>query len=408
MRDNQKSVAIKKFCFDELFRPVSGDAFLRDFWGSQPLYAPGKNGRFEQLLSWRALNKLLASHRLDHPRIRLAKDGCILDPSQFLRHVRSGRGGLVPRVDPKMLHELLRDGATLVVDDIDELADGVLVVAEEIERRVQEYAQANLYVSWSDTKGFTTHWDNHDVIVLQVHGSKTWRVFRPQEVAPLPGAVGPAPQPNEQPSLSVTLDSGDALYIPRGWWHDAQASGGPSMHLTYGVTKTTGMDFAASLLEQLRSHSEMRMDLPRFASPEQFAAHESRLKQIICDVVGRSRLGEFIDATDARCGLRRRPSLPWAITPSMYPLTEEHIVSWAPTRTLAFESTESGEVTEVAGKRYTFTTSARAILDQMASLGATSIGDLHGVIGKGTMDFESLTEFVLALADEGLATVDLP
>ena len=48
--------------------------------------------------------------------------------------------------------------------------------------------------------------------------------------------VAPNPAPPTRPVWSGALNSGDLLFIPRGWWHDAcipeERDGEGSIHLT--------------------------------------------------------------------------------------------------------------------------------------------------------------------------------
>ena len=38
------------------------------------------------------------------------------------------------------------------------------------------------------------------------------------------------------------LEDGDALYVPRGCWHDVSAVGEESLHLTLGFNPANGID----------------------------------------------------------------------------------------------------------------------------------------------------------------------
>ena len=37
--------------------------------------------------------------------------------------------------------------------------------------------QTNIYLTPPNAQGFQTHYDNHDVLVLQVEGAKRWRLY---------------------------------------------------------------------------------------------------------------------------------------------------------------------------------------------------------------------------------------
>lgn len=97
----------------------------------------------------------------------------------------------------------------------------------------------NLYFTPTDSQGFEAHYDWMDVLVLQTSGSKNWTVYDDVQLkSPL------TPLHKEKPSLAAlgafttyTLDEGDALFIPRGYIHEAKTETAPSLHLTFGIER---------------------------------------------------------------------------------------------------------------------------------------------------------------------------
>jgi hypothetical protein len=93
------------------------------------------------------------------------------------------------------------------------------------------------------------HHDTHDVFSLQVSGEKRWLVYEPALELPLKDQHYKAElgEPGE-PVYDVTLKPGDALYLPRGWLHEATTSSADSLHITVGVSVYTWLDaFKAAL-----------------------------------------------------------------------------------------------------------------------------------------------------------------
>ena len=92
---------------------------------------------------------------------------------------------------------------------------------------------ANLYITPRGTRGLARHVDDHDVLVLQLRGEKRWKVWSPGKHAQLPRLYSPRPRPpcdGTAPALSLALRTGDILYIPRGWGHEAEAPRRESTH----------------------------------------------------------------------------------------------------------------------------------------------------------------------------------
>lgn len=93
-------------------------------------------------------------------------------------------------------------------------------------------------------KGTAIHYDNADVLALQLHGAKRWRLFAP--IDPEPNARTPfvrlPPEADLTPGEDVLLRAGEALFLPRGWIHDVANEGdAPSLHVSMVI-------FADSLL----------------------------------------------------------------------------------------------------------------------------------------------------------------
>jgi ribosomal protein L16 Arg81 hydroxylase len=93
----------------------------------------------------------------------------------------------------------------------------------------------NAYLIPPGQKGLATHYDTHDVFVLQIAGTKHWRLFEETVHLPLEGQrMRPRTEPQTDPT-EFDLLAGDPLYLPRGFAHDAVAVDSMSLHLTVGV-----------------------------------------------------------------------------------------------------------------------------------------------------------------------------
>lgn len=145
-------------------------------------------------------------------------------------------------------------------------------LAEDIERTLRTRVQANLYASWTGTEGFGVHWDDHDTVVVQLDGSKHWRLYGTTRPFPLYRDVDQPDQPPQEPVADLVLNTGDVLYVPRGVWHAVAADQGTrSLHVTCGLQTHTPTDLVTWACEQLLGHEEWRRDLPQLASPAEQA-----------------------------------------------------------------------------------------------------------------------------------------
>lgn len=240
----------------------------------------------DALFGWPTLNALLREHRLSPPRLRLERAGAEVTGS-VLRSRRTRRGSVMRDLDQAALNAALRDGATLIVDAVNEASAGLETLCARLAAEFLASCQANLYACWGQTQGFDVHWDDHDIFVVQVEGRKQWRLYGATLAHPT--RAGPAldhPRPQE-PLESFVLEAGEVLYLPRGHWHAAVGLGEPSLHLTIGLTRKSGADFLHWLADQALADAGARADLPFEAGDEALAG---RLGALLADLSAQAPL----------------------------------------------------------------------------------------------------------------------
>lgn len=242
---------------DDIFAPSGLAAFLAGAWRKAPLHLTGEAGRFAGLFDWDALSRMLEKTPLEAPRIELAQGGRSVPDDAFIR-----RHAGVARIDGGALTRLLDQGATLLVNFVDELAPGPEALCAALAHALGVRTSANLYASWRAENGLPLHWDHHGVLVLQLAGRKHWTVHAPTRPEPLEGDKFVAPAADAAPVWRGRLEDGDVLYLPRGYPHMASALDGPSLHLTVALSEATAHGFLRWLGEDLRDDPRWRGAVP--------------------------------------------------------------------------------------------------------------------------------------------------
>ncbi|MFE9676984.1 JmjC domain-containing protein [Streptomyces sp. NPDC006259] len=298
-----------------LLSPLTESAFLRHRLGVEPVLIRGRERRFTGLFGWSQLNEVLASHRADAARVHLVRSADGMSLASCSEPVpQLARRGRPTRLRPDRLQEALAAGATLVVDGVEELHAPLRDLVAEVERSLGALVQANLYVNLGGAQqGFHTHWDDHDVLILQAEGTKRWDIHPPTTEHPV-GVLSNPPRPAAGAvSWSGELTDGDVLYLPRGWWHTVRAvEGAPSAHLTLGTRLPSAGDLLRRLLVHLvGEHGIVRQDLPRFADAERADGWYAALRRVLADAAAEPGLLEKLAAElDAGAPARPRFSLP--------------------------------------------------------------------------------------------------
>ncbi|MEV6545429.1 cupin domain-containing protein [Streptomyces sp. NPDC051665] len=288
------------------------DEFLAQVLHRRYRHIPAAIPNPGELITWDDVNTILATHRLEPPRFRLSANGEMLPAHRYTAPVTTRRHTVWQRLHPTELHDRLAEGASLVIDAVDELHPPIGRAAMELEQWLRTGVQTNLYASFTAREGFGVHWDDHDVVVIQVDGAKRWKLYGPTRTAPMYKDTDEPEPPPEEPAAELVLRPGDMLYLPRGWWHSVAASEGEhSLHLTFGIQTTTGAQLLSWLADDLRRHDVLREDLPVHATAAQQATYLERLRREVTTALeDPGLLGRYTAMRDTTDLTRLRPSLP--------------------------------------------------------------------------------------------------
>lgn len=253
-----------------LARCVADPDRFADAWGIRPLLASAAElpAGFGDLFDLAAVDELLSRRGLRTPFLRMAKDGDVVDSSRFTRG--GGVGAQIrDQVDDAAVLRLFSEGTTIVLQALHRLWPPLIDFAGGLRDELGHPVQINAYVTPASSRGFAAHYDVHDVFVLQVAGEKRWIVHEP--VHPLPLRTQPWTQhaqavehaAAQTPAIVDTvLRPGDALYLPRGFVHSAEALGTVSVHLTVGIHVVTRQAVAEALVAEAEAEPELRRSLP--------------------------------------------------------------------------------------------------------------------------------------------------
>jgi bifunctional lysine-specific demethylase and histidyl-hydroxylase NO66 len=217
-----------------LLAPLKVETFLAEIWG-QSHYHVSRNSPeyFDTLFDGAAsVDQLLGLFRPDRSLVRLVRENHKKEPY----HYRRSDGGL----DVAGIGHDFADGYTIVLESIHRYVRAIASLLHAIEVELNFATQVNAYFTPPESQGFVAHYDEHDVLILQLSGSKIWHLYDGVDVAPRaalrhePVAADELPPPTD-----VRLEVGDVLYVPGGRVHAAEATSEVSVHLTVGVLAPT-------------------------------------------------------------------------------------------------------------------------------------------------------------------------
>jgi hypothetical protein len=276
--------------FDDIMAPLGAETFRRDYLGRRPVHIEGGAEKFGAIMNWSILERLLAVNTLwDTTRLDL-----VLDREPVAKPAYAGAQPAITgqaMADPAKVKRFVQQGATMVLNDIDQLTPELTAFARAMEEALGGKVQGNLYQSSRRRQGFKVHYDTHDVFAVHCEGEKVWPVFEGRAEDPIAhNMFKSVPQEVHEEAKGklwkeVRLKPGDLLYLPRGQYHYALADDGGCIHIAFGVTYPIGIDLVGYLYERLIADPLCRRNLPQ-GDPEALKGHLGALGQQIARILG--------------------------------------------------------------------------------------------------------------------------
>lgn len=236
---------------ENLLEPIAAQHFLDHVWGQKHLVISRTNPEYyRRIFSFADVDRLIFLAQ-ERPQDLLT----ILPKGKFGTEIRT-------RLRAVPIHELYRrfhGGDTIRVSSLEGSWPPLLPLLQSIGQTLNARVDVNVYMTPANSQGFPTHVDHEDVFILQVGGSKEWFIYEADYPWPLERlsyvqeqggfTTGLRDESRLRLAERVLLQTGDFLYIPRGYPHYAVTSGLPSLHLTIGIHPTYWLDVARAALE---------------------------------------------------------------------------------------------------------------------------------------------------------------
>lgn len=332
------------------------------------------------------MRRSLAPHRL-----QCLVDGEFVHPHQYLT-TATARRGQTAMADMRALGALLRAGCTLVVDEVNTYDPTMEVACRALQWWSRELVQVNTYLTTGEAAGFRLHWDDHDVLIVQLAGEKAWEVRGTSRPAPMYRDAQPNPDPPSAVIWSGALRAGDVMHIPRGCWHRAtrqKRGDGYSLHVTFGMTKRTGVHWLSWLADQSREQELFRHDLDRVGSEEGRTRQVAGLATIAREQLTSKSVEAYLAARE-----QQQPPARHVATHGLFgaPAEVVCITEFAPD----VQRTDGAVTVRAAGREIVFTDSAWLALLPLLSGRPVLVGKVTAEAG---IDAAGLANVLL---DEGI------
>lgn len=290
-----------------LIAPLDVETFFAEHYEKMRLIARKPVGGRELPLELSDIDQVLAMSSIRSEDLRVVADGRETPVSEL---AEPGDATAL-----ELLYDCYRNGSTIVFKFLHERWEPLRRLCQQLTTEFSARAQVNVYLTPPSARGLKPHFDTHDVFVLQVGGSKHWRLYDSPYPLPVRGQTyaeyGPADGPGA-PVEEFDLDPGDLLYLPRGYVHDASSADQASLHLTIGILPMLWSSVIADAVDlAMRSDVRFRRTLPPgFASDAELQARCEATAGELLDAVARVVApAELVARARTRAGRHRQPEL---------------------------------------------------------------------------------------------------
>ncbi|MFI1869189.1 cupin domain-containing protein [Streptomyces jumonjinensis] len=294
-----EGLKMNKYTFEDLV----GDekVFFAEYFNKKPmLRKESMPGDVRDILSIRKLDELLHLEVVRPPYIKVNHNGSGVPEKGYTRSVVVQGVNITDTVVPEKIYELFRAGATVTWCSLNqivpELRDFTRVISDKMAVRTDVVG----FMTPTGKRGYLPHHDPVDLFIVQLEGTKRWKLWNP----PAERLGDNASYTDEQlgdPVIEVLLEPGDVLYLPYNTPHAAAAEDQVSLHLSIMMRPRMWKDLLRETFEQVADAPEFN-EYPHIGTLRNSTV-ESLFRQKVTSLAAR------MDALDAGSELDRLAEL---------------------------------------------------------------------------------------------------
>ncbi|MGZ3497571.1 MAG: cupin domain-containing protein [Vulcanimicrobiaceae bacterium] len=369
-----------------LLQPLTLDEFANRYYEREPLHIPRKVADYYHgYFNLSELENVLYGSEVPADGIGVFKDGIPARAESYTQ--KTGRknqrkdGIDIQVIDGDRVSALFAHGCSIVLDRVQTYSPNVRRLCHGLEAFFRHRVGANMYLTPPNSQGFAPHYDTHDTMLLQIEGSKRWRIYRSGFELPLDDdekqrfkAVKPA---LGEPILEIDVHAGDLLYLPRGFMHEGKAGDGFSMHLTLGLYSVKWFDvLKEALTEGGFNESFLRRTIATTSSPN-FTAAE--LQAILQSVFSEARLAAAAERLEREYIVDRRNILTGQLQQlvTLPSLTSDSSVAIRDDMFYEIAEDEKSATLSFSGKVLKLPKAAAAIIHELEAVSSAVVGALE-------------------------------
>lgn len=182
----------------------------------------------------------------------------------------------------------LAKGDTLIMDKVDLFNQDVRSFCCALSYGLNAQVTANLYYTYRNNKGINLHFDQHDVLVVQIHGQKKWHVIKnvkEDNVEKINYSTKPNLDSDSVVIETILLEEGEFLFIPKGIWHYTETiAEKSSLHIAFGLIPPNIHDVLNEFIRQ---------KIGKYGQNNVYSLDEKKYQSVVEELI--SKLNDSID-----------------------------------------------------------------------------------------------------------------
>lgn len=270
----------------DLVAPLSVPEFKELLRQRNPRVIRGAGaGRYAALLDWDGLMDAVLTGTYPAGKLRLTKRGAPLPPLFY----RSDEG---PKVD--VITRLMASGGSIIAYGIDPYVPAIGHLCAAISEQTGEHIVGSAIATTGSGGALDLHYDDTDILIVQVEGIKRWTIEREPVINPVVGLPALPGEDEAGTLLDIELGPGDRLFLPGGYRHRCESRSARSLHLGFFFYPLTIPRTLDLLMRQTVQEDDTRRPW-RFEEAERLTV-EAALKQELVQRIDRLSLTELLSA----------------------------------------------------------------------------------------------------------------
>ena len=223
---------VRASILEEWIHPLAADVFWDTIFEKQAAHFPH--------------NTSLVPIHMEHVVEWIETQGRDEEVIETLRHpiTKKGFRGTKKLEPVQYIQEAFLQGHSMVINSLNQFSEPGLRIAKDLNTASDLPVDVYMYLTPPHSRSYGLHSDVMDAFMVQLEGSKAWKVCDVTSWMAPELAFDKVPSKLNASCDEIIMQQGDVMYLPYGTLHQASTSSDYSMHLTVNIERQYYVWFA--------------------------------------------------------------------------------------------------------------------------------------------------------------------